>query len=105
MKFREISCDGVDSVQLTRCSQMMKFSDQGTEQFFSHKKLVFSHSFEGFSPVGDIVVHRIILAVQRILNGKIFLAPLIHTGKMERISAACRVLTSVLRVQKPTILP
>ena len=35
MKFREISCDGVDSVQLTQYSQMMKFSDQGNEPLFS----------------------------------------------------------------------
>jgi len=37
MKFREISCDGVDSVQLTQCSQMMTFSEKGSETFFSTK--------------------------------------------------------------------
>ena len=37
MKFRAIRCDGVDSVQLTQCSQMMKFSDQGNAPLFSTK--------------------------------------------------------------------
>jgi hypothetical protein len=75
------------------------------DHFFSKKMQVFSQPFEEFSPAGDIVVHRFILVVHGALNEKIFFAAPMYTGKIERISAACLVLTSVLRDQKPTLLP
>jgi hypothetical protein len=48
MKFREISCDGVDSVQLTQCSQMMNFSDQGNELLFATKGRFSLNHWKGF---------------------------------------------------------
>jgi hypothetical protein len=102
MKFREISCDGVDSVELTPCSQMMKFF---LMKCCFPEKADFPLSLEEFSPSGATVVHRFNLVVQCALSGRVFFAVLMYTGKMERISATCRILTSILRVQKPTFLP